>query len=35
MIVYFGWRFSLIFSAVSVIGALLAATIVGMFDQKR
>jgi uncharacterized membrane protein YraQ (UPF0718 family) len=35
MIVYFGWRFSLVFSAVGVIGALLAATIVGMFDRKR
>jgi len=35
MIVYFGWRFSLIFSAVSVVGALLGAAIVGMFDRQR
>jgi len=34
MIFYFGWRFSLVFSAVSVICALMAAAFVGMFDRK-
>jgi uncharacterized membrane protein YraQ (UPF0718 family) len=35
MIIYFGWRFSLVFTVFSIFSALLTATVVGLIGRHR